>query len=93
MNLVAKEGPSVSERHAVLVLSRNAGAADDLGDWALLVNPFDTAELAEAIATALSMSPEERAMRAKSLREQASALRPQDWFSVQRRDLDAIRSG
>jgi len=92
MNLVAKEGPSVSQRDAVLILSRNAGAADDLGDWALLVNPFDTAELAEAIGTALAMSPEERAMRAKGLREQASALRPQDWFSQQRHDLTAIRS-
>ncbi|HZD01358.1 MAG TPA: trehalose-6-phosphate synthase [Actinomycetes bacterium] len=92
MNLVAKEGPSLSERDAVLILSRNAGAADDLGDWALLVNPFDTAELAEAIGTALAMPAEERAMRTKSLREQASALRPQDWFSEQRRDLDAIRS-
>src|ERR671931_1832311 len=38
MNLVAKEGPSVSERDAVLILSRNAGAVDDLGEWALLVN-------------------------------------------------------
>ena len=93
MNLVAKEGPSVSERDAVLVLSRNAGAADDLGDWALLVNPFDTAELGEAISTALAMPPEERAMRSKGLREQASALRPQDWFAEQRRDLDAIRAG
>jgi trehalose 6-phosphate synthase len=92
MNLVAKEGPSVSERDAVLILSRNAGAADDLGDWALLVNPFDTVELTEAIGTALAMPAEERAARAKSLREQASALRPQDWFSEQRRDLDDIRA-
>ena len=92
MNLVAKEGPSVSERDAVLILSRNAGAADDLGDWALLVNPFDTAELAETIGTALAMLPEERSMRAKGLREQASALPPQEWFSRQRHDLQAIRS-
>jgi trehalose 6-phosphate synthase len=92
MNLVAKEGPSVSERDAVLILSRNAGAVDDLGEWALVVNPFDTAELTEAIGTALAMSHEERAMRAKGLLEQASALRPQDWFSEQRRDLAAIRA-
>jgi hypothetical protein len=39
------------------------------------------------------MPPEERAMRSKGLREQASALRPQDWFAEQRRDLDAIRAG
>jgi trehalose 6-phosphate synthase len=91
MNLVAKEGPSVNERDAVLILSRNAGAADDLGDGAILVNPFDTVELAEAIATALAMPPEERAHRAKLLRERAAALPPQDWFSRQREDLERLR--
>ncbi len=92
MNLVAKEGPSVSERDAVLILSRNAGAADALGDGALLVNPFDSVELAEAIASALAMPAEERAYRAERLREQSGALPPQDWFSAQRQDLDAVRS-
>jgi len=91
MNLVAKEGPSVSERDTVLILSRNAGAADDLGDGAILVNPFDTVELAEAIGTALAMPSEERAYRAKRLREQAAALPPQDWFSRQREDLEKLR--
>jgi trehalose 6-phosphate synthase len=93
MNLVAKEGPAVSERDAVLVLSRNAGAADDLADGALLVNPFDTAELAEAIATAIAMPPDERAKRAELLREGASALPPQDWFARQRVDLERLRAG
>jgi len=92
MNLVAKEGPAVSERDAVLVLSRNAGAADDLADGALLVNPFDTAELAEAMATAIAMPSDERAKRAERLREGASALPPQDWFSQQRNDLERLRA-
>src|SRR5919197_776927 len=87
MNLVAKEGPAVSDRDAVLVLSRNAGAADDLADGALLVSPFDTAELAEALAAAVAMPSDERAKRAKRLREGASALPPQDWFARQREDL------
>jgi trehalose 6-phosphate synthase len=91
MNLVAKEGPTVSERDAVLILSHNAGAADDLGDGAILVNPFDTVELAEAIGTALAMPAEERARRAKLLREQAAALPPQDWFSSQRQELKGLR--
>ena len=55
MNLVAKEGPAISRHDLVLILSRNAGAADDLGPGALLVNPFDTAELAETIAAALEL--------------------------------------
>jgi trehalose 6-phosphate synthase len=93
MNLVAKEGPTVSRRDLVLILSRNAGAADDLGQGALLVNPFDTAELAEAMATAVAMPPDERAKRAALLREGATALPPQDWFARQREELRALRAG
>jgi trehalose 6-phosphate synthase len=76
----------------VLVLSRNAGAADDLAEGAILVNPFDTAELAEALAAALAMPADERAKRAERLREGASALPPRDWFSRQRDDLEALRA-
>ena len=43
MNLVAKEAPLVNVRDGVLVLSENAGAHDELGEWALTVNPFDVA--------------------------------------------------
>ena len=43
MNLVAKEAPLVNERDGVLILSENAGAHEELGDWALTVNPFDIA--------------------------------------------------
>jgi len=89
MNLVAKEGPAVSRRDLALILSRNAGAADDLGPGALLVNPFDTAELAETIATALELPSDERAKRAALLREGATALPPGDWFDRQRDDLAA----
>ena len=53
LNLVAKEAPLVNERDGVLVLSENAGAHEELGDWALSVNPFDVAGQAEAIHRAL----------------------------------------
>jgi trehalose 6-phosphate synthase len=91
MNLVAKEGPAISRHDLVLILSRNAGAADDLGPGALLVNPFDTAELAETIAGALELAPDERAKRAALLRDGATALPPQDWFARQRDDLAGLR--
>jgi trehalose 6-phosphate synthase len=91
MNLVAKEGPAVSRRDVVLILSRNAGAADDLADGALLVNPFDTAELADAIAAAVAMPADERAKRCSLLREGATALPPQEWFAAQREQLAALR--
>jgi trehalose 6-phosphate synthase len=81
----------VSRRDAVLILSHNAVAANDLADGALLVNPFDTAELAEAIAVAVTMPADERAKRCSLLREGATALPPQEWFAAQREDLAALR--
>ena len=48
MNLVAKEGPLVNQRDGVLVLSENAGSHEELGEWAITVNPFDIDETAEA---------------------------------------------
>jgi len=47
MNLVAKEGPMVNERHGVSILSENTGAHEELGEYALSVNPFDRAGLTE----------------------------------------------
>src|SRR3954454_12405014 len=56
MNLVAKEGPLVNERNGVSILSENTGAHEELGEFALSVNPFDVQELADAIHSALVMS-------------------------------------
>ncbi len=69
MNLVAKEYvASRSADNGVLILSELAGAAEELGD-ALLVNPYDIDQVAEALKTALEMSPEEKARRMLALRE------------------------
>jgi len=87
MNLVAKEGPVLSERDSVLVLSREAGAADELGRHALLVNPYDTLETAEALHQALSMPEDERRKRREGLAEAAVALPPRRWFQDQLRSL------
>ncbi len=69
MNLVAKEFVAAQdpEDPGVLVLSRFAGAADELTD-ALVVNPFDADEIAEAMHTALIMPAEERRARYLALR-------------------------
>ena len=69
LNLVAKEGPLLNERDGVLVLSENAGAADELAPWALLVSPFDIGEQADALHWALTLPAEERAARLAGLRE------------------------
>jgi trehalose 6-phosphate synthase len=68
MNLVAKEYVAAQDAAdpGVLVLSRFAGAAREL-DGALIVNPFDIDQLAEAIHQALLMPLEERQTRWASM--------------------------
>jgi trehalose 6-phosphate synthase len=73
LNLVAKEGPLLNERNGVLVLSENAGAADELAPWAMLVSPFDIAEQADALHWALELPGEERSMRLAGLRAHVRA--------------------
>ena len=60
MNLVAKEGPIVNEHEGVSILSENTGAHEELGEYALSVNPFDIQELADSIHAALTMDRAER---------------------------------
>jgi trehalose 6-phosphate synthase len=80
MNLVAKEIPVVSERGCALVLSREAGAFEELGSDAIVINPFDVSATTEALHEALSMNDAERAERTKRLAAAATALSPQQWF-------------
>ncbi len=70
MNLVAKEYIAAQNASdpGVLVLSRFAGASDELTE-ALIVNPFDPDQIAEAIHQALSMPLDERRARHHSLLE------------------------
>jgi len=68
MNLVAKEFVSVrDDDDGVLILSRFTGAAQELRD-ALLVNPYDLDETADAIRAALEMPKAERARRMARMR-------------------------
>ena len=71
MNLVAKEFVAVQDPAdpGVLVLSRFAGAAEQLRD-ALLVNPYDTQATADAVQRALHMPLQERQMRHARLLEE-----------------------
>ncbi len=91
-NLVAKEGPVLNQRDGVLVLGRDAGAADVLGEGALLVNAYDVEAQAEALHRALTMDAGERAERAEHLRAGARLGAPADWFSAQRATLRAATS-
>ncbi|MCB1143153.1 MAG: bifunctional alpha,alpha-trehalose-phosphate synthase (UDP-forming)/trehalose-phosphatase [Leptospiraceae bacterium] len=68
MNLVSKEYLACqNSNEGILILSEMAGASAELGE-AILVNPNDANELAEAIHQALTMSPDE-------IRERVSRMR------------------
>ncbi len=86
LNLVAKEGPLLNTVDGVLVLSRLAGAWDELsldGQGALGVNPFDVVATADALHTALSMGPDERAARASALKSAVRARTSAHWWDDQ----------
>jgi trehalose 6-phosphate synthase len=83
MNLVAQEGPVLSEAGCALVLSREAGAAATLAGEALLINPYDVTETAEALHEALVMSDTERLRRSAALAATAAADPPARWLGGQ----------
>ena len=92
MNLVAKEYVVCQdpEDPGMLVLSRLAGAAAELAA-AILVNPYDTDDVADGIEQALSMSLEERQARYQDMMQ---VLRKNDITSWRTRfvsDLEALR--
>ncbi len=90
MNLIAKEGPLVNDRDGVLVLSENAGAHEELGEWALTVNPFDLVDQAETLYRALMLPADERRRRREAI---AAHVREHDvgaWTSGLLGDLDRV---
>ncbi len=90
MNLIAKEAPLVNARDGVLVLSETVGAHDELGPFAVSVNPFDIQGQADALHEALAMSAAERARRSAGLRAQVREHDVRAWLAHQLADLDAL---
>jgi trehalose 6-phosphate synthase len=87
MNLVAKEAPLVNVRDGVSILSENTGAHEELGEFALSVNPFDVQELADSIHAALTMPQDERHRRAEGLKRIVTSRDPGDWIDEQIADI------
>jgi trehalose 6-phosphate synthase len=92
LNLVAKEAFLVNERDGVLVLSENAGVHEELGEWALTVNPLDVSGQADALYAALTLDPAERRRRAEAIRAHVRTHDIREWIEAQLADLDAVRS-
>jgi Trehalose-6-phosphate synthase len=83
-------GAARQPRDGVLVLSENAGAHEELGPWALTVNPFDVQGQAEALHRALTMSADERHARREAICEYVRAHDVNEWLSEILADLDRV---
>lgn len=92
MNLVAKEYvASRTGQHGVLVLSELAGAASEMGE-ALLVNPMDKDETAQAIHTALNMPLELQQRKMMLLQKRLKEYSVVDWVQDFLRQLDETKT-
>jgi len=92
MNLVAKEFcASTIDNNGVLILSEFAGASEQLGKGALVVNPYNIEETADTIYKAYMMTREEREKRMRTLRAEVKRndiYRWVDWFLTTFQDQD-----
>jgi trehalose-6-phosphate synthase len=92
MNLVAKEFlVSRHDEDGVLILSPFTGAARELPD-ALIVNPYDTESVADAIFHALEMDPAERKARMREMRAVVKQQNVYRWAGNLIGDLCEVRS-
>jgi trehalose 6-phosphate synthase len=90
LNLVSKEAPLLNGRDGVLILSENAGSHEELGDWALTINPFDVYGQAQVIYEALTLEEGERRRRLEGLRAHVRTHDLAAWIDAQLTDLDRV---
>lgn len=92
MNLIAKEAPLVNERDGVMILSENAGAHEELGSFALSINPFDIEAQAAALHQALTMPADERADRLGEIKRIVRENHVGKWLAAQTDDIARKRA-
>jgi trehalose 6-phosphate synthase len=92
LNLIAKEAPLVNTRDGVLILSENAGAHDELGEFALTINPFDVAGQAGAIHEALELGDAERRRRIEGIRARVREHDLAAWLEAELHAREGIAS-
>ncbi len=81
MNLVAKEYCAARiDEDGVLLLSEFTGAAEGLGDGAVLVNPFSVDGTARALKRALELPSEERSEGMRRMRRHVSETHIDAWL-------------
>ena len=91
MNLVAKEFVAArTDEQGVLILSHFAGASHELTE-ALVVNPYDATDLADAIHRALEMSPQQKRDRMSRMRSQVRENNVYRWAGNLVSELTSVR--
>jgi trehalose 6-phosphate synthase len=88
LNLVAKEAPLVNTRAGVVVLSVNAGVHEEIGEWAVSVDPLDVDAQAAALEEALELAEDERRLRLEAIRLYVQHHDLAAWIGEQLADLD-----
>src|SRR3989442_4456368 len=87
LNLVVKEGALVNRSEAVLVLSENAGAHEELLQHVLSINPFDVEATGHDLQEGLVMSGEERRKRNEAARGVVRTNDISRWIARQVQDI------
>lgn len=91
MNLVSKEFvASKFDQKGVLILSEMAGASKELSD-AILINPNDINQIAEAIHTALTLPEEEQIKNMQNMQQTLQKLNIFQWMKLFMDRLENIR--
>jgi len=88
MNLIAQEASLVNERDGVVILSENTGAHEQIGEFAITVNPFDVSGQGVALFEALEMSAAERRSRIEGIRAHVREHDLVAWIDAQLGDID-----
>jgi trehalose 6-phosphate synthase len=92
MNLVAKEFVAArDDEQGVLILSTFAGASRELSE-ALMVNPYDTHAMGEALERALLMPPAEQRERMRLMRDLVRVRNVYRWAGQMLLDAARLRS-
>jgi trehalose 6-phosphate synthase len=89
LNLVAKEAPLVNRRDGVLVLSREAGAFEELGDWVVPVDPLDVEGQAAALERAIGLEAGVRRTWLNGIRQHVRTHDVGAWADRELAELDA----
>jgi trehalose 6-phosphate synthase len=90
MNLVAKEGPIVNLNDGIVVLSRTAGAFQQMGKASIPTSPTDVRETAQALYNALTLSSDERRIKAAQARQIVERQDLNKWLLRQISDINEL---